>query len=174
MTIKKGFPLATALFLIASMVGAISAQNQPSGDGMPSQQPAMGGLRSLGLSEDQIVRIREINRARRGQMESAQAKVKEALGRLDDAIYSDQLDEAGVSRLTEELTKVETDLTRLRFRNELEIRRILTADQLVRFRDMRRGFLLGRGGKNNAPETRTDDPRARPPGRNLPQRRRPN
>ena len=59
---------------------------------------------------------------------------------LDEAIYADTVDEAAFQSRLKEVNQAQAEVARLRFTNELAVRKILTADQLARFRDLRRRF----------------------------------
>jgi Spy/CpxP family protein refolding chaperone len=99
---------------------------------------------------------------------------------LDEAIYSDAVEEALVEQRTRELAAAQAALMRLRAATELKVRRVLTAEQLRSFRELRRQAALRqlmqrrlRGARRQLPPDQTppdaDDPADPPPAR----RRRP-
>jgi Spy/CpxP family protein refolding chaperone len=109
----------------------------------PADQPGDGRgnmLRQLGLSREQIQQIRRLNVDRRPLMEEAQRRFREANRSLDAAIYADEVIDADVQARLKDVQLAQAELQRLRFMNELAVRRILTPEQLVRFREMRRRF----------------------------------
>jgi Spy/CpxP family protein refolding chaperone len=132
------------LFALAGTSTALYAQEgPPPGEGPHDERgddrPNL--LAALGLSPEQVQQIRRINQERRPAMMLAQRRMREANRALDMAIYRDAAvnDEEFQTRL-KEVQAAQSDLARLRFETELSVRRILTQDQLVRFRDLRRQF----------------------------------
>jgi len=129
--------LLPSLVLLTLAVAGLCQDVKPE----PSASPAQGRgdlLKQLGLSSEQMAQIRQLNQQRKPAMEEAQLRVREANKALDAAIYADTVDEALVAARLEDLQKAQGEVSRIRFNNELSIRRILTAEQLGRFREMRR------------------------------------
>ena len=138
----------TRLFLIilialAATASVIRAQDGPPpgdgprddhGDGRPNL------LAELGLSPEQVQQIRRMNQERRPAMMQAQRRMREANRALDMAIYRDTVKDEEFQTCLKEVQAAQSDLARLRFENELSVRKILTPEQLVRFRDIRRRF----------------------------------
>ncbi|HEV7699030.1 MAG TPA: hypothetical protein VGO43_02275 [Pyrinomonadaceae bacterium] len=137
---------AYLLFLIAISFASISAQDtktadQTSDPQRPAGQDNRGNLlQQLGLAQEQVQQIRRLNIQRKPMMDDAQRRVREANQALDGAIYADQVSEEDVKAKLHDLQLAQAEVARLRFTNEFAIRRILTSDQLVRFRDLRRQF----------------------------------
>ena len=138
--------------VIVAMSIAAFGQSAPSQEG--SQDEKTDGNRpnlfsELGLSPDQRQQIRRINQARRPRMIEARMALGEAQRKLDMAIYADSLNEADVQARLREFQMAEAELARLRFESELSIRKVLTPEQLVRFRDIRRQFAEERRRNGN-------------------------
>lgn len=138
--------LSVAAFAFAP---AASAQEESVDDGPPQQWQRRdnplrdirnNALRQLGLSNEQIEQIRRINIDRRAQMEAAQKRLKEANRALDAAIYADVVNDSEVQTRLAEVNAAQNDVAKMRFMNELAVRRILTHEQLVRFREIRQRF----------------------------------
>lgn len=91
----------------------------------------MDVLQQLGLTQDQIRQIRKTNMERRPLLIEAQAKVREANRSLDDAIYSDTVDEQLVKDRLRQAQLAQSEVIKLRFMNEFAIRQILTPEQLA-------------------------------------------
>jgi len=122
--------------------------------GQSPDQPAVGGpppvahspdargnvLRELGLTLEQAQAIRRINQERRSALAAAGRRLREANRALDDAIYADTADDSLIKSRLAELQSAQSEAASLRFEKELAIRRVLTPEQLVRFRDLRRKF----------------------------------
>jgi Spy/CpxP family protein refolding chaperone len=142
------FPM---IFLLAALVvlrSFASAQDTKAGEPRPdvqqpspNQQDVRGNmLRQLGLSPEQIQQIRRINQERKPLMEEAQRRFREANRSLNEAIYANEVNDADFQARLKEVQVAQADIQRLRFTNELAVRRILTPEQLVRFRDLRDRF----------------------------------
>ena len=141
--------------LLAAVIGlmAMSAFGQdgpppddrkmgPPPDGPPNGRQGDRGqlLRELGLSQEQFQQIRRMNQERKPVMEAAHRRLNEANRALDQAIYADTLNEQDIEAKVKEAQAAQADMVRLRFMNELQVRKILTPEQLVKFRDLREKF----------------------------------
>ena len=131
---------------ILSLAGFALGQSpdQPADGGPPSGTHIPNGrgsvLRELGLTREQVQDIRRINQARRSALEAAGRRLREANRALDEAIYADTADDSLIKTRLAELQSAQSEAASLRFEKELAIRRVLTPEQLVRFRDLRRKF----------------------------------
>ena len=97
-------------------------------------------LRALGLTPEQVQQIRRMNQARKPQMDVAAMRLRMANRALDEAIYADTVDDAVFQARLKDLQLAQAEMARLRFTSELGVRKILTPEQLGRFREMRRRF----------------------------------
>jgi Spy/CpxP family protein refolding chaperone len=113
----------------------VGSSDSPAG---PPRRPDL--LRELGLSVDQLQQIRRINRDRKPHMEEAAQRLREANRNLDLAIYADNVDENEVQLRLKEFHAAQAEVARVRFMGELQIRRVLTPEQIVKFRDLRARF----------------------------------
>jgi len=73
-------------------------------------------------------------------MDAAQRGLRGANRGLVAGIYADQGNDADVKSRFKELQLAQADVARIRFMNELSVRKILTPEQLVRFRELRQRF----------------------------------
>ena len=113
------------------------------GDGRPRmQRPNL--LAELGLSREQIQQIRRMNQERRPFMQEAQRRMRDANRNLDMAIYGDAVSDAEFQARLKEFHSAQAELARLRFEGELSVRKVLTPEQLIRFRELRRRFAEAR------------------------------
>lgn len=135
------------LFLIILSMGAIVtvyAQAEPPARDVAEQREAGARrpnlLAELGLSPDQVQQIRRLNQARRPAMAEAQRRMREANRNLDIAIYGDAVSDADFQSRLKEFHAAQAEVARLRFEGELAVRKVLTPEQLVRFREIRRSF----------------------------------
>jgi Spy/CpxP family protein refolding chaperone len=101
-------------------------------------------LAELGLSPEQVQQIRRMNQERRPAMMNAQRRMREANRNLDMAIYGDNVSDAEFAKRLSEFQAAQAELARLRFESELSVRKVLTPEQLVRFREIRRRFAEAR------------------------------
>lgn len=137
------------LMLIFCGVGSVAGQAnlQPAGDRPQLEQrdeikrPNL--LRILDLSPAQLLEVRRINQARKPLMEAAQMRLGDANRALDETIYADTFDEAAFESRLKDVQAARAEVARLRFTSEMNIRKILTPEQIARFRVLRRQFAPG-------------------------------
>jgi len=145
-----------ALFAISTI-----AQNAPSESPPPDRPFPEDGRpnlhKQLGLTPEQVQQIRRMNQARRPLLEEAGLRLREANRALDMAVYADTLNEDEVAARLKEFQLAQAEVAKLRFRGELELRKVLTPAQLIKFRELRERF-----GRNR--ETRQNRRRNLPPG----------
>jgi len=118
-------------------------------DGGRPGDPRLNLLHRLGLSAEQVEQIRRINVERKPLMDEAQRHLREANRALDAAIYADQVNETDVDARIKDVQTAQTEVARIRFTNELAVRRVLTPEQLIRFREMRQRFEQARKDLRN-------------------------
>ncbi len=143
----------------------VEAQNEPESEAFNRQternrRPNL--LAELDLSPEQIREIRRVNRDNRFARRAAQQRLREANRNLDQAIYSDTVDEANIQLLVKELQAAQIEAIKFRAASEFAVRKILTAQQLAKFRELRSQFQMQNRMRPN--------PRPKRP-RNLPDRR---
>lgn len=124
-------------------------------------------LRDLDLSPEQIQKIRQVNLALREPKQNAMRNFETAKRRLDESIYSDTADEATIEANLRGVIEAQAELLKVRTQSELAVRKILTAEQLLKFREIRRNFAERQKMRQNRMERNIN--RRRPPGgkRNL-------
>ena len=96
-----------------------------------------GLLRRLNLTPEQVGRIREIRRQSEPEGRALVRRINQSRRALNEAIYSGRADDALVRERARELAEAQAAATRMRAQVELSIRRVLTDEQLARFREMR-------------------------------------
>ena len=158
--------LTTAAIAFAQDNGVPEHQPPEAHQPPPHQPQDIRGnvLRELGLSREQFQQIRRMNAERGPLMKEAQRRFREANRALDDAIYADQINEADVQARLKDVQLAQAEIQRLRFMNELAVRRILTSEQLVRFRELRERFELARENFERRKPFRDGRPMDRPAG----------
>lgn len=130
-------------FLMAFSFFSVTAQDEtqqdvPKPSANQEQRPKL--MEQLGLTPEQIQAIRRINSEKKPLLREAQNRLREANRGLDEAIYSDSPNEADVQARLKEVHQAQAEVTRIRSTNELAVRRILTAEQITKFRELRRQF----------------------------------
>lgn len=100
-------------------------------------------LMRLNLTPEQLTRLREIRRESEQQLRAFTRRLNAARRALDEAIYADEVSETLVEDRARELSQAQAALVRLRAQTELRVRRVLTAEQLQSFRDLRQRARLG-------------------------------
>ena len=130
----------TILFLFTCF-GIVSAQDNQDDDMPPAEQQRRPNLlRELGLTQEQMSQIREINQSNRQNIKAAQEKVADTRMKLDQAIYAEKVDEATVQIRLREFQDAQAEVAKIRATTEFSIRKVLTPDQLLRFRVLRQRF----------------------------------
>lgn len=132
-------------FLLLFFAFAALGQNGPPPDQMRPDGPPPGERRpnpldQLGLTKEQTQQLRRANQEHRPLMQAAQQRMRDANRDLDMAIYADTVSDEIFRTKLKAFHDAQGEVNRLRFLNELNIRKVLTPEQLVRFRDMRRRF----------------------------------
>ena len=97
-------------------------------------------LEQLGLSREQIQQIRQINKEKQPLMREAQDKLRDANRALDLAIYADNLNESDVQARLKDVQTAQAEVVKIRSLMEFEVRKVLTAEQLAKFRKLREDF----------------------------------
>lgn len=139
---------ALALSLLLIVFAGVEARAQSSGEeaqqqsdpaqatGAPVEQPR-DPLRALNLTPDQLQQIRAIRVENRDEWRAVRQRQAEALRALDEAIYSDNVNESLLEERARELGAAQAAVARMRALTELKIRRVLTPEQLNTLRAMR-------------------------------------
>lgn len=112
-------------------------------------------LRELGLTREQIQQIRRINQTNRPLIQEAQRRLREANRALDEAIYADVPNDFYIQERTKAVQQAQAEVIKNRTRTEFLIRKVLTPEQLVKFREMRSRLQQRLENRQNQPtETR--------------------
>ena len=110
-------------------------QNRPAGR---ERRPNL--LAELGLTPEQRGQIRRINLERRPLERNARQRLHDAERKLDRAIYADNMNETEIQSRLKDFQSAQSELIKIRLTNELAVRRILTPEQLSKFRGLREQF----------------------------------
>lgn len=174
---KSTFISSKLIILIAFIVFPalfVNAQDLPADDMQPAQngKPAQQRpnlIRELGLTPEQVKQVRRINQETKPLMEAAQMRMREANRELDTAIYSVGLQQSDVNQRLTDFQKAQAEVAKIRFMKELAVRKLLTAEQLTRFREMRRRFGEARDNMQERRRDKNDMRMQRRTNRHVPQ-----
>lgn len=158
------FSLIIALLVFGFAAAETKAQDEMPPDEQPPmqkrQRPRPNLLQELGLSREQIQQIRRINQARRPLMQEAQRRFREANRALDEAIYADSPNDSDVQARMKDVQLAQAEIIKIRTTSEIAIRKVLTPEQLVKFRELRENFMRRMQNQQNPPN-QTDAPNQR-------------
>lgn len=137
------YKLLFSLLLLTLGFSVVRAQDEVNFDA-PKQQSKMPNrpnlLRELGLNQDQIRQMRMINAVNKEKMQEAHFRLREANRQLDAAIYAETADETLIQTRLRALIEIQAEIAKIRTMTEFAIRKVLTPEQLVRFRELRQRF----------------------------------
>lgn len=157
-------------FTFLILFGAVFTNAQNIQENQPNERQNVRPQRlfeQLGLSREQIQQIRRINQEKQPLMREAQEKLREANRALDAAIYADNANEEEIkTRLTNAQT-AQAEVVRIRTSIEFEVRKVLTTEQLAKFRQLREDFAKQMQERQTTKEKR---PNLRRNNRSLQQR----
>ena len=153
-----GFILTIGLLVMSAGIQASGQtnqaeppQNQTQAQGNQSNQiPDLG---PLNLTPDQIQKIRGINAELKDQRQTAGQRLRQAQRALTEAIESPTPNEALIDQRSREVADAQAATIRLRSLTEARILQVLTPEQRLRLREMRRNQAR-RGGNQQFPGSR--------------------
>ena len=153
--------LSIAFVLLGTSVAAFAQTTQIQNQTDPSQaqnaqaqNPQNQGneLRLLGLTPDQIQKIRAINLDLKDERQAANMKLREAQRALAEAVESPTPDENLIAQRSREVAEAQSNTIRLRSLTEARILQVLTPEQRIRLREMRqRNLALRRANQQQSP-----------------------
>ncbi len=113
-------------------------------------------LQELGLTREQIQQIRRINVQRRPLMQESQQNLRLANRALDLAIYSETATEDDIREKMKAVQLAQAEQIKVRTFTEYQIRRVLTPEQLEKFRQLRER-MMNRQDSKTEKQTRPSD-----------------
>jgi len=151
--------LSVAFVLLGTSVPAFAQTTQTQTDpsqaqNAQAQNPQNQGneLRLLGLTPDQIQKIRAINLDLKDERQAANMKLRDAQRALAEAVESPTPDEALIAQRSREVAEAQSNTIRLRSLTEARILQVLTPEQRIRLREMRqRNLALRRANQQQSP-----------------------
>src|SRR5438270_858532 len=121
-------------------------------------------LAQLNLSPEQVDQMRAIQNESIPLAKEFMQRLNRARRMLDEAIYSDTVDEALIEQRARDVAEAQAALVRLRATTELRVRRILTPEQLQQFRYIRQQAIRERQLQRQL--NRGVNPQPKAPGNN--------
>jgi Spy/CpxP family protein refolding chaperone len=149
--------ILAGLFIIVFSFSTVQAQEEMEADAPKqniNQKPRPNLLAELDLSQNQIQQIRRINQESKLSRREAQLRVREAQKALDQAIYADAANEVEIQTKLKNLQLAQAEIVKLRSTTEFAVRKVLTPEQLVKFREIRRRFMEASESRLNQPRNR--------------------
>ena len=134
------------LFVIAMLALAaaqvVPGQTPPQQDQQTTSEARQGGfggdpIRQLNLTPEQREQIRTIRETNKVERAAIGVRVRDANRALEEALDSDEPDEAMVEQRMRELGAAQSEAMRMRILTEVRIRRVLTREQLKILRGLR-------------------------------------
>lgn len=113
-------------------------------------------VKELGLTEDQINGLKDNAQDIETQMQKLQAEMQEAAMHQAKLISEKTVNEDAVLEAVEAAGKIRTEMAKLRIRQLLMVRKLLTPEQLERLRNLRQERMRGREGGAGNPEARRE------------------
>ncbi len=146
------FTLSILFFVLLAQVQAQQGSAMPGGRRASSLPPlrqeaeplarredynARGLLRVLNLSPNQRAELRALREENKVTARTARGRLRQAYRRLNEEIHADNVNEREIEARVQEVGMAHVEVERLRAQVELQIRRLLTPDQLNVLRRMR-------------------------------------
>jgi Spy/CpxP family protein refolding chaperone len=127
--------MVTALALLSVLVQPVGAAPRvvPAPLVPRPNAPLRRAMEELGLTTAQRRQLAQMRRGRRQEQVQIAPQIRARRLELADLYRAYPLDEARAAALIQQIGQLETQRLRLQLQNQVELRRILTRDQFVRF-----------------------------------------
>lgn len=126
--------LLVVLAMFSMAYANASGQQQTDSQTRPTVEDP---IRQLNLSPEQREKIRSIREQFRDERAAIGLRVRETNKALEEALDADNPDEAQLENLMRDVAAAQAAAMSMRILNEVRIRRVLTAEQLVTWRRLR-------------------------------------
>jgi Spy/CpxP family protein refolding chaperone len=139
---KHSLPLLTSLAVLTVFITVSSLHGQTAEQQSAPQVSQQGGfsadpVRQLNLSPEQRQQIRSIREQNKTERAAISERVVQANRALEEALDSEQPDEAAVEQHMRDLASAQAASMRMRILTEVKIRRVLTSEQRNILRNLR-------------------------------------
>jgi Spy/CpxP family protein refolding chaperone len=133
--------LATAISLVILATLPLCAQTptpeQPPA-AMQRRNPGGDPIRELNLTAEQREQIRMVREQHRAERATINQRVRETNRALEEALDSEDPDQSVLEQRIQEVSAAQTEAMRMRITTEVKIRKVLTNEQRVMLKEMRR------------------------------------
>ena len=133
--------LATAISLVILASLPLCAQT-PTPEPPPAARQGrnIGGdpIRELNLTAEQREQIRMIREQNRAERAALNQRVRETNRALDQALDSEDPDQSVLEQRIREVSAAQAEAMRMRIKTEVKIRKVLTTEQRIMLKEMRR------------------------------------
>ena len=127
----KSLQLTLVLGFILAGAGVAFSQEPQTGQQAPDL------IEQLRLTPEQREKIRSIREQTKNERMAVNQRLRESNRALEQALDSDNLDESLVEQRIREVNAAQGAQLRMRIQNEVQIRRVLTPDQIATWRLLR-------------------------------------
>ncbi len=146
--------ILSVAFVLGTSVAALAQTTQPqnqtdagqaqNGQAQTPQTNQGNDLRLLGLTPDQIQKIRAINLDLKDERQTANLKLRDAQRTLAEAVESPTPNENLIAQRSREVAEAQANTIRLRSLTEARILQVLTPDQRAKLHEIRQRNLAQR------------------------------
>lgn len=134
---KATLSLVAVTSMFVSAPSYLGAYQEPQTDS--EQRPVRGDpIRELNLSPEQRERIRAIREQLQGERATINQRLRETHVALVEALDADNPDESVVEQRLRDVAAAQAAAMRMRVLSEVRIRRVLTPEQLITLRTLRK------------------------------------
>ena len=102
------------------------------------RRPGGDPIRELNLTPEQREQIRLIREANREERAAINQRVRESNRALDEALDADSPDQSLIEQRIQAVSAAQADAMRMRIKTEVKIRTVLTNEQRIMLKEMRR------------------------------------
>lgn len=118
-------------------------------------------VKQLALSNEQQLQIAAVVGSASNEMSALRAKVQSLARKQAELMGAEPIDEAAILKLSDEIDATRSGMSRTQVKQLLAARKILTADQRLKMREMMKRFLEKQDGKGAGPNKPRGENKAR-------------
>lgn len=145
------FNLFIAIIALSTFSALAQIDNPPPQGAQFVENRRPNLLQALNLTKEQMQQLRQLNANLQKDRQQAQRRFNQANKALDEAVYADELDENLVKERMNEVQQAHTELIRTRTMMDTSVRKILTKEQLVKFKRLRKQFMQNQRNPEGPP-----------------------
>ena len=108
-------------------------------------------VEKLGLSDEQKTKLKAVTDRAKEDRESMNKKVRESAKKQFDLMKAEKVDEAAVMKAIDEVFELRKQMAKDQVRRVIEIKSILTPEQIAKAREEMRANFAARGGRPDGP-----------------------